>query len=94
MSENNSEVPAQEAPATNDNVDLILPKQFWKSKTFWCLLLAGIMVAFDFGTDDLTTKIQEVIALASLLGAMFGRMDASGPMAIGPLTLPSKKPKA
>lgn len=65
-------------------------KPFWKSKTFWCLAVAAVLVIFDFGADDVTAKLEEIATLATLIGAFVGRMDAQGPMAIGSFTLPKR----
>lgn len=84
-----SEDQVQQAPEENPAAPVVAEPQtkpFWKSKTFWCLLIATVLVIFDFGVDDMTSKMEEIATLASLLGAFLGRMDAQGPMSVGSLT--------
>lgn len=75
----------------NENETQTPTKEFYKSKTFWSLMVAIALTLFDIPLESVSVQMEQVIQVVSLIAALGGRMDAKSPMSIFGVTLPGSK---
>ena len=75
MTEEKSEIP--EEGATGET------KAFYKSTTFWALIVAVSLSVFDIPLDQIEEQYEQVGSLVAIVVGLYGRQKASQPLDLG-----------